>query len=304
MITTLYGVYNGSTWEDLCQKCFKIKYEIDGYQEMEASPGDFGIEGFTRTGIAFQCYCPDDEYTQDELYEKIRDKVTKDLNKLKTYEKQLIARLSGIQISTWLFITPPTVKNDILAHIAAKKLEVLSWKLSIIAADFDIQFRDIDFLSKEINLIRSVTGNKLSFQTEIPIDNQLIWDKKDVYQQNINRKNSIRLGVANTETLNELNTLTFEQLVNGDRKLRRIMSSIPDLYYQLSVLFTNYELEVKEKSLTWTGTPEELITHLKNDIESLLKEDFSNLACSERRGLVNYLISKWIALCPLNFVEE
>lgn len=304
MITTLYGVYNGSTWEDLCQKCFKLKYETDGYQEMEASPGDFGIEGFTRNGIAFQCYCPDEEYTQDELYVKIRDKVTKDLNKLKTYEKQLFDRLSGTQISTWLFITPPTVKNEILAHIATKKLEVLSWKLSIIAPNFDIQFRDIDFLAKEINLLRVITGNKLSFQTVIPNDNLIIWDKKDVYQQNINRKNSIRIGVNSTENLNELNTLTFEQLVNGDTKLKRIMSSMPDLYYQLSVLFTNYELEVKEKSLTWTGTPEELIIHLKNDIESLLREDFSSLASSERRSLVNYLISKWIALCPLNFVEE
>ena len=304
MITTLYGVYNGSTWEDLCQKCFKLKYENDGYQEVEASPGDFGIEGFTRTGIAFQCYCPDEDYTQDELYKKIRDKITKDLKKLKIYEKQLVTRLSGTRISTWLFFTPPTVKNEILSHIAEKKKEVLSWNLSIIASDFDIQFRDIDFLSTEINLIMAITGNKLTFPTEIPADNLLIWDKKDVYQQNINRKNSIRIGIDNQESINNLNTLTFEQLVNGDRKLKRILSLMPDLYYQLSVLFTSYELEVKEKSITWTGTPEELIMHLKNDIESLLKEDFTNLASSERRSLVNYLISKWIALCPLNFVEE
>ena len=69
MFKTKYGPFNGDSWEDLCQQIFKNKFESEGYQEMKASPGDFGVEGFTKkTGVAFQCYCPDSLYTQDELY--------------------------------------------------------------------------------------------------------------------------------------------------------------------------------------------------------------------------------------------
>ena len=70
MYKTLYGDFNGALWEDFCQLCFKLKYDAEGYQEMPAWQGDYGIEGFTRTGIVFQCYCPDMEYSPDDLYEK------------------------------------------------------------------------------------------------------------------------------------------------------------------------------------------------------------------------------------------
>ena len=54
MITTKYGEFDGNKWEAVCQVCFKHKYEEDSYQEIKASPGDHGIEGFTRKGDAFQ----------------------------------------------------------------------------------------------------------------------------------------------------------------------------------------------------------------------------------------------------------
>jgi len=90
MFKTAYGVFNGNSWEDFCQQCFKIKYEKDGYQEMPATfKGDLGIEGYTRNGILFQCYCPDMEYDPAKLYEAQRDKVTKDLGKILINEKEL-----------------------------------------------------------------------------------------------------------------------------------------------------------------------------------------------------------------------
>jgi len=89
MIKTLYGNFDGDSWEGFCQQCLKLKYETDGYQEMPAWQGDLGIEGFTRSGIMFQCYCPDEDYDPDLLYEKQRDKITADLKKLLTYQTQM-----------------------------------------------------------------------------------------------------------------------------------------------------------------------------------------------------------------------
>jgi hypothetical protein len=40
MYKTEHGDFNGITWEEFCQICFKRKYEEDGYQEMPAWQGD------------------------------------------------------------------------------------------------------------------------------------------------------------------------------------------------------------------------------------------------------------------------
>src|SRR5689334_11077025 len=104
MLKTVHGIFDGDAWERLCQMIFKKKFAPDGYQQMVASPGDYGIEGFTRTGIAYQCYCPSEEYTLQVLYEKQRDKITKDLGKLKTYETQIRDRIGAMTISQWIFV--------------------------------------------------------------------------------------------------------------------------------------------------------------------------------------------------------
>jgi hypothetical protein len=58
MYKTDLGPFDGNSWEMLCQMCFKQKYGGDGYQEMLASPGDFGIEGYTATGKYFSATAP------------------------------------------------------------------------------------------------------------------------------------------------------------------------------------------------------------------------------------------------------
>lgn len=71
------GYMTGNEWEDLCVRCYRIRYQKDNYTEIPAiQGGDAGIEGFTNKGVVHQCYCPEREYTDDQLYEHQRDKLT------------------------------------------------------------------------------------------------------------------------------------------------------------------------------------------------------------------------------------
>ena len=73
MYKSKYIEFDGNSWDEFCQQCLKIKYKED-YQEIPAFfNGDLGIEGFTRDGLAFQCYCPSENYEQKELYEHQRN---------------------------------------------------------------------------------------------------------------------------------------------------------------------------------------------------------------------------------------
>lgn len=93
MILDFYdGNLDGNAWEELCQSCYRLRYQDQHYTEIPAvQGGDAGIEGFTRNGIVNQCYFPERNYSDDELYEHLRDKMTRDIGKLldANYKKRL-----------------------------------------------------------------------------------------------------------------------------------------------------------------------------------------------------------------------
>ena len=84
MILDFYsGKLDGDSWEELCQSCYRIRYQEQHYTEIPAAyEGDAGIEGFTRNGIVNQCYYPEKDYSEKDLYEHYRKKMTQDIGKL------------------------------------------------------------------------------------------------------------------------------------------------------------------------------------------------------------------------------
>lgn len=79
----LKDTLDGKRWEQLCDGCYRDRFQDYHYTKVPSNyQGDAGIEGFTRSGIVYQCYCPEKEYTDNELYNAQRDKVTKDIGKL------------------------------------------------------------------------------------------------------------------------------------------------------------------------------------------------------------------------------
>jgi len=144
MLSTPYGEFDGHSWELLCQRCFKMRYTREQYIDMPATPGDYGVEGFTKTGLAFQCYCPDKLYTSNDLYEAQRKKITTDLRKLIKFKKELSMRLNGTKIKEWHFYTPNFSKNDIITHCANKTTEYRNLNLDILDPNFEVLPKDID----------------------------------------------------------------------------------------------------------------------------------------------------------------
>ena len=216
MISIRYGSFDGNSWEELMQLVFKAKYGNEQYQEMKASPGDFGIEGFTKsTGLSFQCYCPDTKYTQRELYEKQRDKITKDLGKLKKYEEELKKRLGNTKLKEWVFVIPEAPHNDLLAHAQTKQEEVISWKLSIIDSNFKVLIKDADFFSREIYDAQLHDGKKLTFFSHEEIKNTTEDQSSVNCEKNIFEKNKIRCtvdGRTNDNKHAKLNTSNHKKI--------------------------------------------------------------------------------------------
>jgi hypothetical protein len=108
MLEFIQQYLTGEEWEKLCNSCYRMRYQENGYQEIPASyRGDGGIEGFTKTGIVYQCYCPEKEYADDDLYNHMRDKMTKDISKFINPDYEKVLKGLGVRdVHTWQFVVP------------------------------------------------------------------------------------------------------------------------------------------------------------------------------------------------------
>lgn len=307
MYTCKFGTFHGRAWEDLCQQVFKKKYHADGYQQIPASPGDFGLEGFTlSTGWAFQCYCPEKNYSSDDLYEKQRDKITADLKKLRTYKTELERRLNGTSLSRWNFVTPIIDANKLLSHARDKEAEVRSWGLPFISDDFSILLQDGDTYVVEINEIRSSAGDILVFDESTP---SLVKERYPVeeYEANIRRKSEVRLAhksasIAYANKVARLQEITLKDFLEADSFFRAIHDDAPAIYVRLARLIGEYEQLVVEKSLTWSGSAEELTVQVRENLEQKIKSDLPECFGEANASKVaRHMTARWIAICELDY---
>lgn len=307
MLITSIGPFDGTSWEALCQQVFKKKYAEDGYQQIKASPGDFGLEGFTLlTGYGFQCYCPNKHYASKELYEAQRDKITEDLGKLKIYEQDIAARINGTKIGHWIFVTPELERNALLKHVRAKEAEVRGWNLSILEKDFVIHLRDADYYLVEINEIRAAFGQALDFNATPPL--LLPLDQPaETYEENVRRKCSRRLsqkvGSARyDDLLGKLQQHTLTNFLETDAFFKRIEEGAPVLYFRLLRLINEYELEVVDTAALWTGTPDQLTSYVRDRLATrVLKELSPEINETTAQQIARHMVARWTAICQLDY---
>lgn len=307
MLQTRFGPFNGKTWEDLCQLVFKKKYDHIGYQHMAASPGDFGLEGFTlQLGFGFQCYCPDKNYAAAELYEKQRDKITIDLGKLKTYEAQIAARIGDLRIREWHFVTPEVGTNALHAHARAKEAEVRAWNVSIIDPEFTIHLRDAEFYLAEINEIRSLNGEALNFDISPPSLSSLEGPLEE-YEANLRRKTELRLAPraghpqANT-LLTKLYDQTQKAFLEHSALLRQIEQTAPTVYFRLVRLVSEYENMVSELGTTWTDSAEDLVNKVRDGLaDRIFRQLGPHIDETDANRIARHIVARWLAVCELDF---
>ncbi len=308
MLKTEYGLFDGDKWEQVCQICFKQKFEKETYFEIKATPGDYGIEGFTRSGKVFQCYCPDENYTRDELYEKQRDKITDDLKKLKKYESQLKRFLGETLISNWYFVTPEYSRNDIVAHCTKKRDEIKSLNLTIIDNEnFEVIPWDIDNLKPFITTALGVTQHKVDIipGESTTDDEKLKWkDSQISLVENAQRKHRLRFSEDSTEVSKRVDKLTdtsVKHFLDGTLILKYWENDYPEDYEKFVRLISIIEEEVKETCYFPTEDNNERLKEFKTKLYEKLSVNFPYLEETMISNLVNRVIADWILRCPIDF---
>lgn len=306
---------DGNRWEELCDSCYRKRYQKDNYQYIPAEyQGDCGIEGYTKTGITYQCYYPEKDYNDDELYEHLRKKMTTDVKKLIDNEKRLKA-IGVDKVIEWHFVIPEYRDKRILEHAEKKRKEVLEKKkqkkLDYISKDFKIIVKvKEDFREELYFLIKTEKDYKLDLALKHTRQN-IDWKKCDSDKvKNIERKIRSLLSSQNSiideDKLNELVNLYVDYYLKGIELFNTIQDKLPEQYEDLVNIEYTYGDDIKQKCLSNNDKTcnKSIFDEIIRNFEKDLKEEYKDLwTMASIKEIKNDLIGKWLAECPLSFVE-
>ena len=291
-------------WEKLIDKLYRIKYKDEGYQYIPArDDGDCGIEGYTETGIVYQCYFPIGDYSPKDLYEKLRDKMTTDLGKLEKYTEKL-KKLGILNIKEWHFVIPKYEDRRILEHANTKEKEYIKLKkqgkLPIIDDNFKIYIKILDdFLTEITTLIKS--SNEYKFL--LPEITQIDFSTCDSEKK---RGAIISGGNIDDEKTTKLINTYIEYYLKGIEMLNEIRQHSPELYEEVINTENAYRInmEIKCNSNIDKSMNQKIFGDILENFEKKLTEQLGNVLSYRDIGeLKQEIIGKWLADCPLDFVE-
>lgn len=308
------GKLDGDSWEDICQSCYRMRYRDEHYTEIPAvHGGDAGIEGFTRTGIVNQCYCAEREYSDDELYDHQRDKMTADINKLISpeYKKRLI-KLGVPQIIEWHFVVPFYKDSRIIEHAETKRKEVLRKKAEnpeqydYISQDFIIVLKQAEDFKVEITRIirESLTDTKLNVAVRnVENPDWSLCDSPKV--ANITRKVKAVMGDVedDDQDLNEVVNIYIQSYIKGLEIMRMLRVSFTEIYEDVFGLTNAYKKQVKVQTLMNTDRTmnSQIFNDILRDFEEKLKETCKYFTAESIIELKMDIVSAWLADCSMEF---
>ncbi len=306
---------DGNAWEDICVQCYLSKYQDCNYTHIPAiSGGDAGIEGYTTTGIVHQCYYPGRNYSDNELYEALRKKLSADISKLLKNGDRL-AELGVPQIREWHFNIPEYRDSRILVHATKKQKEVLKKKqenpakYAYIHDDFRIIIKTADHFKVEISRIIR-TSAKYNLNLAIDFSAPTKWEDCDSQKvHNIRRKIKAVMHIAddNNPRVNQVVRAYTDYYIRGLENMTKLRTHFPEIYADLYNLEQSYKNQV---SITTTMNTDQtmnqsLFTSILSEFEQKLEKDFSGSFNQATIGEIKQdLVASWLADCSMEFWSD
>jgi hypothetical protein len=299
---TSFGPMDGPEWERHSHQLLSLRHRDDDYQKVPAKfGGDFGIEGFTKSGIAYQCYCPSDEPTDKELYKHQRVKITEDIGKLIKNEKQLSSLLGTTKITKWVFLTPDYKDKALLAHCAKKEKEVRQRSCSHIDANFSIVIKtEADFITEGQTLISAGKGQVSISIPVIASPDITSWKNSqgDMYVKLLAKISKIPK-VKDADGYAELN---IQRYLEGQQRLDQLRKTFPIYWEKVIEIKRQQERKVKRYTVAPNIEAGLFIENCMKEFESMVERTLGNsIDPALSASLAEESISSLLVECPLDF---
>ena len=311
---------DGKQWEIFSHSCLKLRHKNDNYKPVEAlsyapidqsDKGDYGLDGFTMTGIAYQCYLPEKEYSEKELYKHIYNKIRDDVKKLYTYKDKLELLLNGVKIKTWNFVTPKIIYSTDFHRLCNQyENNIKEKKLPFIDDDFRIGFVDNDSFRPEFNILFNSNSGALNFLPSIP-ESEIIADYKVKTENNYLVNNALRKNTKlfpenekdyGKEIISKTDS-TIEDYLIGQSIEKQWFDVLDSEYERYLNLKKALERRIKSESKVPFSDKNKKIQEIRALLIDKLGIEFPSLLNEAgKEDLASSIIAEWLLNCSLDFI--
>jgi hypothetical protein len=293
----------GEEWENWCLLLIRRKFGADEVQRVPARHrGDLGIEAFTFSGHAFQCYATQGLPSVKDRYEKQRDKLTVDLGKLVSKKAELCKLLGSVQIRRYMFMVPVFESSQIVQHAATKTEECKAENLPHLHEDFRVVVvTDDDYAEVRQQLLEQPRELVVVEDPDEQEVTSWIGEHEELVEI-ANRKLAELFSHPRQRTDYLKNLVT--QHVFGNNALSALRPRYPD-QWEAAIKYINRKerMLVLEHSTTGRATPQS-VTSIANDLQRELAQGVPMLGASLCKTVAWSAVADWLMRCPLDFYGE
>lgn len=149
-------IWDPDSWQEWAIRLLRQQYGADNVIKVpDQDRGDLGIECFTRSGVVYQCYCPENpDLGPRALYDNHRDKITKDINKFIRNKAELTRLFDSVKIRSWILFTPRHESHKTVQHCSEKATLVREAGLPYVTTDFIVDVHELADYKESAEILR------------------------------------------------------------------------------------------------------------------------------------------------------
>lgn len=292
-------------WEDHVQRLLKRRYKDGSYQQIPPeTQGDYGLEGFSSDGNAFQCYSAQNWTGAKQLTEKQRGKITDDIGKFLANEKELVKILGGVKIKRWKLVVPCWMNKDLIKHAKVKEKLVRSVKPSHASAGFEILIvtgDDFEVEKKELDSAGLIGFDAAPQKVSDQFLNEWLQKSENLdLVANLKRKSKIIGAKSTTKDIQRFETRIAKNFISGSVVLGRLEKEAPETNTIVTGIKQQQEDDLDTETVTRSTVPAEFFNQTLKGFESQLSST-PGLTPRAAKILAQEAMADWLMRCPLDF---
>ncbi|MFI1430401.1 hypothetical protein [Streptomyces lydicus] len=302
-------IWDPDSWQEWAIRLLRQQYGADNVIKVpDQDRGDLGIECFTRSGIVYQCYCPENpDLGPRALYDNHRDKITKDIKKFIQNEVELTRLFDSVKIRSWILFTPRHESHKTVQHCSEKATLVRRANLPYVATDFIVDVHELADYKDSAEILRrgpilpapvgvpatipKVTADGIDFRQ---VQSPLI----SVMDEKLSRIPRL----ANPDKRATYRAHLLGSHLTGEGLLDRYMESIPEVYQQI----VDCVASVERGLLLAYGPgdlPHKVLGSVIDEVCERVEQVVPGIAKSNAESIALMAVTDWLQQCPLDFEE-
>ncbi len=299
-----YTKWDGDAWQAHIATLLGLRYPPGSYQPIpDRARGDYGLEGYSGDGTAFQCYAAEEPLSVEDLTQKQRDKITRDIKKLCDNSEQLAAILGNIRIQIWVLMVPRFDDKQLLAHGQKKAAEVRAKKLPIVTSDFRIAVQDDSMFGVQKAAMMNGALSKLHLEVPEALASEIsVWATGNSELVKVLDKKLTKLGKP-SEVHDALKAQMVKHFLEGQNALQFLHANYPHVAEEVLRCKQAKEKALVTESLLSSVVPETRLRQTLEDYRTRLAAEVAGVTNTTAEILAHEAAADWLLRCPLDFVS-